>query len=89
MISETHIVSPSLINEFRFGYNWGVFSVTQSDANIPAEQLIPGMGGVPFTGYAGPNGGIPYINWEGQIGLQGAANMTSIRRAPKHLPDSR
>jgi hypothetical protein len=65
MISETHIVSPSLINEFRFGYNWGVFSVTQSDANIPAEQLIPGMGGVPFTGYAGPNGGIPYINWGG------------------------
>ena len=59
MISETHIVSPTLINEFRFGYNWGVYSYSQMNANTPAETLVPGMGGVPFTGFAGPNGGTP------------------------------
>jgi hypothetical protein len=55
MLSETHIFSPTLTNEFRFGYNWGVFSFLQPNAN---EDIAPtlGLGGVPF----GPlNGGLP------------------------------
>ncbi len=63
MVSETHLFNPTLINEFRFGYNWDVFRIAQLNANIPAPTLIPGMGGVPFTGLAGPNGGLPRIGF--------------------------
>ena len=61
MASETHLFSPSLINEFRFGFNYGRFGFYQENANIPANQLVPGMGGVPFAGYPAPNGGLPWI----------------------------
>lgn len=34
MLSETHSITSSLINEFRFGYNYGHFSDTQPNANV-------------------------------------------------------
>jgi hypothetical protein len=65
MASETHVINPNLINEFRFGYNWGVYEYSQLNGGTPADQLVPGMGGVPFTGFAGPNGGLPNILFRG------------------------
>jgi hypothetical protein len=65
MFSETHLFNPKLINEFRFGYNWGFYGFLQSDANVPASVLIPGMGGVPFAGTPEPNGGLPEITFNG------------------------
>jgi len=61
MASETHLFTPLLINEFRFGFNEGKFGFYQENANVPADQLVPGMGGVPFAGYPEPNGGLPWI----------------------------
>jgi len=78
MMSETHIFNPNLINEFRFGYNWGHFVIGQENANTPASSLIPGMGGVPFTGFAGPNGGTPFILLGGEHRLSYAGSPTDV-----------
>ncbi len=68
MASETHLFSPSLINEARFGYNWGISNIVQVSSGTPASVLVPGMGGVPFTNLAGPNGGLPYQFFGGLYG---------------------
>ena len=63
MLSETHTFSPTLINELRFGFNWG------NDANLQYNYANDisgtlGLGGVPFN--AGPqNGGLPSISIAG------------------------
>ncbi len=80
MASETHVVSPSLINEFRFGYNWGDYEFVQANNNVPANQLVPGLGGVPFTGYAGPNGGLPELNISGFSRAGSRHDVPSIER---------
>jgi hypothetical protein len=79
MLSETHIFNPNLINEFRFGYNWGHFVIGQENANTPASSLISGLGGVPFTGFAGPNGGTPFI-------LLGGTRRLSYAGSPTDTP---
>jgi hypothetical protein len=76
MASETHLFSPNLINEFRFGYNWGVYEYSQINGSVPADQLVPGLGGVPFTGFAGPNGGLPNILFRGSLRLTSAGTST-------------
>jgi outer membrane receptor protein involved in Fe transport len=53
--SETHEFSSDLINEFRFGYNYGHFSNTQQTANVNTAAHL-GLGGIPF---ARLNGGFP------------------------------
>ncbi|MFZ0301711.1 MAG: TonB-dependent receptor [Terracidiphilus sp.] len=82
MASETHIFSPNLVNEFRFGYNWGLYEFVQMNSNIPAEQLIPGLGGVPFTGFAGPNGGLPEFYFGRSTGHIYYANAGSRHDIP-------
>ena len=90
MIGETHTFSPTLINEFRFAFNWGNDQNLQYNAtsNISATY---GLNGVPFN--AGPqNGGLPAISasWqafgahgndpahEGQNNYQILDNVTKI-----------
>ena len=46
MVSETHTFSPSLINEFRFGFNWGNDSNLQYNYGTNIAATL-GMGGVP------------------------------------------
>ncbi len=63
-ISETHIFTSTLTNEFRVGYNYGHFGYLQPNSqNNLSAQL--GLGGIPFNtnGYFN-NGGLPafYIN---------------------------
>jgi len=60
--SETHIFTPTLTNEFRFGYNYGHFDGLHENANNPTAASSLGLGGVP---YAPNNGGLPYINVSG------------------------
>ncbi len=60
--SETHIFTPSLTNEFRFGYNYGHFSGLHNNANNSGLASSLGLGGIPF---AQNNGGIPFFNVSG------------------------
>ena len=50
--SETHIFNPSLINEFRVGYNFGKFTEKQFNANQDISEAL-GLGGVPFSANLG------------------------------------
>jgi hypothetical protein len=50
MLSEAHIFSPHLTNEFRFGYNWGVSKFKQPNAYNPGIATSLGLGGVPSLG---------------------------------------
>jgi hypothetical protein len=61
MASETHVFSPTLVNEFRFGYNWGDFQFLQLNSNVNEAAKL-GLGDVPFGNTAEPNGGLPNIN---------------------------
>jgi hypothetical protein len=78
MASETHIFNPNLVNEFRFGYNWGVYAFVQMNDNVPANQLVPGLNGVPFTGYAGPNGGLPEMLFRGSLRFATAGSRHDV-----------
>jgi Carboxypeptidase regulatory-like domain len=63
MVSETHTFTPSLINEFRFGFNWGNDSNLQYNYDNDISSSL-GLGGVPFD--AGPqNGGLPSTSISG------------------------
>ncbi len=60
--SETHIFSPTLTNEFRFGYNYGHFDGLHENANNATLAPSLGLGGIPFSPN---NGGLPYFNVSG------------------------
>lgn len=47
MGSETHIFTPTLTNELRFGYNWGVFNFQQPNAYNPTLNSSLGLGPQP------------------------------------------
>ncbi len=57
VLSETHIFTPTLTNEFRFGFNWDSVSYQQANPNTAISTQL-GLGGVPF----GSNlGGLPLV----------------------------
>ncbi len=60
MFSETHLFNPNFSNEFRFGYNWGIFSFLQANYNVDEAAKL-GMGGMPFGPGFPDNGGLPYV----------------------------
>lgn len=59
--SENHFFSPTLSNEFRFGYNWINTRYTQSFSGTDVSSQL-GLGGIPF---APGNGGTPHFNVTG------------------------
>ena len=73
MLSETHVFTPSLTNEFRFGYNWMHTGFLQPNANNPNLAASIGLGGVPGGAY---NGGLPYFQ------VAGISNFGSSGYAP-------
>ena len=59
-ISETHIFTPQLVNEFRMGFNQASIQVQQRNANVNVSQEF-GIPGVPYSpGY----GGLPFFDIE-------------------------
>jgi hypothetical protein len=60
--SETHIFTPTLTNEFRFGYNYGHYAGLHENANNSTLASSLGLGGIPF---ATNNGGIPFFSVSG------------------------
>lgn len=74
MLSETHSFSPTMINEFRFGYNWGFFAFLQPNANNPTLASSLGLGGVPQNG---PNmAGLPLFTVGGISNFGSQGNST-------------
>jgi hypothetical protein len=71
MLSETHIFSTKLTNEFRFGYNWGISKYQQANADVSDIATSLGLGGVPSLGpgqYGLPLGQLSgYDSW-GSVG---------------------
>ncbi|MGH9586916.1 MAG: TonB-dependent receptor domain-containing protein [Acidobacteriaceae bacterium] len=67
MLSETHIFSPTLANEFRFGYNWIASQYHQPNEDNYTLAASLGLGGLPNNG---PGlGGIPLGYFDGSIGI--------------------
>lgn len=60
MGSETHVFSPTLVNEFRFSYNWGSFANLQENSDLD-ESANLGLGGIPFGAGYPDNGGLPSV----------------------------
>ena len=78
MLSETHIFTPSLTNEFRFGYNWNHSAYKQANADNPTAASSLGLGGVPALGpgqYGLPLGYFPQGGIQ-QWGSVGTNNET-------------
>jgi len=67
MLSETHIFTSTLTNEFRFGYNWIKSQYFQPNANNNTLAASLGLGGVPNLG---PGlGGLPLGYFDGTLGM--------------------
>jgi hypothetical protein len=60
--SESHVFTPTLTNEFRFGYNYGHYAGLHENANNPTAASSLGLGNVP---YATNNGGLPFFSVTG------------------------
>jgi hypothetical protein len=69
--SETHVFTPHLLNEVRYGYNYGHFYFTQPNATNEGFAASLGLGGIP---QASLNGGLPNTYFSGQISGFGAPN---------------
>ena len=69
--SETHVFSPHLLNEARYGYNYGHFYFTQPNATNPGFASSLGLGGIPESSL---NGGLPNTYFSNQISGFGAPN---------------
>jgi hypothetical protein len=50
MFSETHVFTPTIVNESRFGYNWGFFAYLQPNANNSTLASSLGLGNIPQPG---------------------------------------
>jgi hypothetical protein len=58
LLSETHIFSPKLVNEFRFAFNFAHFDIKNPGFNTDDAAAL-GLGGVPFGAGFPDNGGLP------------------------------
>jgi hypothetical protein len=63
-LSETHIFTSNLVNEFRFGYNYGSYSLLQPDANTDLATTL-GLGGIPYNPTLS-TGGLPSFSVTGE-----------------------
>lgn len=62
MLSETHIFTPTLTNEFRIGYNYIHTGFLHPNAANTGFAASVGLGGIPT---AKLNGGLPYVSISG------------------------
>lgn len=62
--SETHEFSPTLSNEFRFGYNYLHDGYQQPNANTNVAASL-GLGGIPYGPAFPQNGGLPNVTVNG------------------------
>ncbi len=70
VFSETHIFTPTLVNEFRFGYDYGHSDIFQLNPHTDIASTL-GLGGMPFAGVK-DNGGLPSLTISGNSGIAAA-----------------
>jgi len=58
-LSEAHLFTQTLVNEFRFGYNWGHFGLIPENSSNTNLAATVGLGGIPGGNL---NGGLPQVN---------------------------
>ena len=69
VISETHIFTPRLVNDFRVAFNYARFGLIQQNYDQDFSQRY-GLGGVPFGPDTPSNGALPFFTISGANGLQ-------------------
>ncbi|MBV8774257.1 MAG: TonB-dependent receptor, partial [Deltaproteobacteria bacterium] len=79
VLSETHLFTPTLTNEFRFGYNWLHIQRTQFNPTVDQSAAL-GLGGVPF-GNIPDNGGTPAFNVSGVSAFGSSTYQPSVEYA--------
>ncbi len=75
-VSETHVFSPSFINEIRFGFTYGAWLFQIADGNTDVSKAL-GFGGIP---YSSGIGGLPWT----QISDLGFIGPTCCVPAAEH-----
>ena len=70
VLSETHIFSPKIVNEFRFAFNFGHFDTVNPGFNTNDAAAL-GFGGIPFGAGFPDNGGLPTTTISGGGGFFG------------------
>jgi len=70
VLSETHIFSPKIVNEFRFAFNFGHFDTLNPGFNTNDAAAL-GLGGVPSGAAFPSNGGLPTTTISGGGGIFG------------------
>lgn len=68
VMSETHIFTPTLVNQFRFAYDFGHFDILQPNFNTNVAATL-GLQNMPFGAGFTDNGGLP------QVGIGGIAQF--------------
>ncbi len=68
VLSETHIFSPRLVNEFRFAFDYGHFDILNPGYNVNSATAL-GLGGIPFGPGFPDNGGLPTTTISGGGGI--------------------
>ena len=79
VLNETHILSPALLNEFRFGFSRNATFITVQDMGFDASSIFVGADGKPLSGVvvAGQNmldSGLPTITVSGGFSALGSTN---------------
>jgi hypothetical protein len=67
--SETHIFSPTVVNELRYAFNYSHFAILNPGYNNPNAAANLGLGGVPEGPSAPQNGGLPTTTISGGGGI--------------------
>lgn len=70
VLSETHIFTPRVVNQFRFAFNFGHFDTLNPGFNTNNAAAL-GLGGIPFGAGFPDNGGLPTTSIGGNGGFFG------------------
>lgn len=79
MMSETHVFTPTLTNEFRFGYNYMHSGFTQASATDAGLAASLGFGGIPGGAL---NGGLPNVSFSGGSAASGISTFGGPQWSP-------
>ena len=79
VLNETHIFSPTLLNEFRLGFSRNETFITVQDSGFDSSKIFVGADGKPLTGVVAASqnlldSGLPTITVSGGFAVLGSTN---------------